>query len=103
MQRLLWLVGAGCVTGFLAAIALALLAGVLGWWRGMTWSFGVAAVLALIPYAVMRLHLEYAKDITSRDRDAWEGSLSWGLAGFLVAPFYLMRRDRHLVSRRGRR
>jgi hypothetical protein len=56
-------------------------------------------VFIALPYVVARLHLAGTKELREADKQAWERQMGWGASGFLVSPFYLIRRDRRLLGR----
>jgi tetratricopeptide (TPR) repeat protein len=58
-----------------------------------------------VPEVIFRLHVAASSDLTNAEKRDWERHLIWGLDGFIVPFFYLIRSDRslrkwHRVNRR---
>jgi hypothetical protein len=96
---LLRLTGLTCLIGFLVCFGGVLLALLVGGSFGnqlLKWAGIGAALFFFLPAGVMALHLAASDDLTEAEKTRWDKVGRWGISGFFVAFFYLMRKDRRL-------
>lgn len=90
-----------CIVGFVGTLLTVITLMLVGSPNGLlSWCWGSLAVFTFLPYLLARLHLATSKQLSEADKRAWEEQMGWGASGFVVSPFYLIRRDRRLGHRR---